>query len=155
MQNVGAGMSNERTGAVMDEATARAKADEIMNYLNGAGEAANGTVAREEIAKALLAASRPAPGYLRASEGPDMRLLGVLPVTADGCVAGVGGHIWNAYWRDFPEDVGGRKLLTGEWPWWCGLVQDDFVGKLARDYHSSASAARTAAESAKGGRHAE
>ena len=143
----------------MDEATIKSKAaeclDELQKLLGNIHHEHPRTEAAKIIERHLLAASRPAPGYLRASEGVDMRLLGTLPVTADGCVAGVGGHIWNAYWRDFPDDVGGRKLLTGKWPWWYGLVQDDFIGKLARDYHSSESAARTAAESAKGGDHAE
>lgn len=106
--------------------------------------------AKAKAVAALLAASRPGEGEIRTHEGKDLRVLGTLPVTADGCVAGVGGHIWHAYWRDYPEDCGGRKLMAGEWPWWYCLVQDDFIGKLARDYHSSESDARAAASAAKG-----
>lgn len=42
---------------------------------------------REAISAALLAASRPGEGMIRTHEGKDLRLLGTLPVTADGCVA--------------------------------------------------------------------
>jgi hypothetical protein len=141
----------------MTEAEARAKASKILET-SGVGKLLDMGPWEDLvdfISAALLAASRPGEGMIRTHEGKDLRVLGTLPVTADGCVAGVGGHIWHAYWRDYPEDCGGRKLMAGEWPWWYSLVQDDFIGKLARDYHSSESAARTAAESAKGGDHAE
>ena len=42
----------------------------------------------EEVSKEILSATRPAPGYIRTSEGVDMRLLGEFQMTKDGAVCG-------------------------------------------------------------------
>ena len=69
----------------MTEAEARAEVDRIMNDLNRMGEAANGTFARECFTTALLSATRPAPGYIRTSEGADMRLFGEWDTASGTC----------------------------------------------------------------------
>lgn len=108
------------------------------------------TAGKLRAAAAILSASRPAPGYLRASEGADMRLLGTLPVTADGCVVGIGAELWcNA------EEHG--VFQWGSPPWvetsdagWVFIDRDG--ADVAPQFMYST---RTAAESAKGGHHAE
>ena len=55
-----------------------------------------------DVKAALLAASRPREGFIRTHEGEDLRVLGTLPVTADGCVAGDGAKLWTtegAEWK--------------------------------------------------------
>lgn len=138
----------------MDEATIREKSKEIVTKYIEAGGDLTTALAMEamhaEIVAIALAASRPAPGYLRASEGADMRLLGTLPVTADGCVVGIGAELWcNA------EEHG--VFQWGSPPWvetsdagWVFIDRDG--ADVAPQFMYST---RTAAESAKGGHHAE
>lgn len=47
----------------------------------------------EAIARALTSHARPAAGFIREATGPDRKVLGTLPVTADGAVCGHGAII--------------------------------------------------------------
>ena len=47
----------------------------------------------QRIAEALARLSRPPAGFVRDEAGVDRRVLGTLPVTKDGCVAGDGARI--------------------------------------------------------------
>lgn len=75
---------------------------------------------REAISAALLAASRPGEGMIRTHEGKDLRLLGTLPVTADGCVAGIDAEVWTRPWGGAPEKNHVRTEVPGN-PW-CGSI---------------------------------
>jgi len=48
---------------------------------------------QDQCIKALTSHARPAAGFIREATGPDRKVLGTLPVTADGCVAGEGARI--------------------------------------------------------------
>lgn len=73
----------------MTDAEARAKAmDAVMDVFGRHGVSAQKPGVDTALVEIILSATRPAPGYIRTSQGPDMRLLGALPVTADGCVMG-------------------------------------------------------------------
>lgn len=68
----------------------------------------------------ILAASRPGEGMIRTHEGKDLRLLGTLPVTADGCVAGIDAEVWTRPWGGAPEKNHVRTEVPGN-PW-CGSI---------------------------------
>lgn len=72
------------------------------------------------ISAALLAASRPGEGMIRTHEGKDLRVLGTLPVTADGCVAGIDAEVWTRPWGGAPEKNHVRTEVPGN-PW-CGSI---------------------------------
>lgn len=72
----------------------------------------------------LLAASRPGEGMIRLSKGPDLRLLGTLPVTADGAVIGAhpevsAGYVDERVWSVHPKD--GEIIECDAVPWWSDL----------------------------------
>jgi hypothetical protein len=120
-------------------------ADEFPHLKIGC-ECASCVRGKTSLIDAIAAALAVREGHVRDDKGVERKVLGTLLLTADGCVAGIGGQIFNAYWHDFPEDCGGRKLLVGEWPWWYGAVQDGLVEKIGAEYYST----REAALSAKG-----
>jgi len=91
---------------------------------------------KKTVAAALLAASRPGEGMIRTHEGKDLRLLGTLPVTADGCVAGEGARLW----------LNNPKITAYKGPVTCGMVTWQSDGPAAcvetTACYSSASAAK-------------
>lgn len=149
------------------EAEARAKAAKILET-SGVGKLLDMGPWEDlidSISEALLSASRPPAGFVRDEHGVDRRVLGTLPVTADGCVVGV---------RDEYDEAGEVVCTT------CGQMHDpkdihlwhpdfDDPGHLCSDFQfvgftdrptiqfystregaEAAKAARTAAEAAAG-----
>ena len=79
---------------------------------------------RKWISFILLAASRPGEGMIRTNEGKDLRVLGTLPVTADGCVCGAhpevsAGYVAERVWSVHPKD--GEIIECDAVPWWSDL----------------------------------
>ena len=82
-----------------DEQTAAAIVADSRN-------ACDETAMESAIVRALQAARTPPPGHIIDDAGVVRKVLGVLPVTADGCVAAPGGVIWPQLLID--NDEGGR-----------------------------------------------
>ena len=137
------------------EAEARAKAAKILET-SGVGKLLDMGPWEDlidSISEALLSASRPPAGFVRDAEGVDRRVLGTLPVTADGVVVLPGSKVWpradlfvcnvpeNTDWT-VEEEAGVVALsLRAE----CD-IEDWDVTKC----YSTPEAARTAAEAAAG-----
>lgn len=128
---------------MMDEATAKKLAGKLAALIQVARiQGKTWFQCEDEIVPNLLSASRPAPGYLRASEGADMRLLGTLPVTADGCVLGEMAECFCDCGGGFVAKCDSGKAIAN-------IVQAD--GEEAIVPREELYSTRTAAESAKGG----
>lgn len=65
------------------------------------------------IAAALRSAARVQPGHVRDGD-TDRKVLGTLPVTADGCVVGMGATVWNALIPGHPSETTHRTTLWSD-----------------------------------------
>jgi len=83
------------TDKAMAEAEWRKELREMAGRIHGADEWSREDVEIEllSLLPALTSHARPAAGFIREATGPDRKVLGTLPVTADGCVAGEGARI--------------------------------------------------------------
>jgi len=88
------------------------------------------------IVRALQAAHKPPPGHIIDDAGVVRKVLGTLPVTADGCVVGVGAQVWFIAY-------GGTEIL------WA-IIHDSRKGWLQSPVcYSTAKAAEAAKEATK------
>lgn len=96
-----------------------------------------------DIAATLTRLSRPPAGHIRDDAGVDRRVLGLLPVTKDGCVLCPGEVVWAVSQGDYVREVSLDEMV---WPA-KGMRTHTWS---VRDCYSTREAAEAAAEKERG-----
>lgn len=93
----------------------------------------------ERRSTALRDAARVPEGYVRTADGVDRKVLGTLPITADGCVPGLGASVsWPGYGEEYVYDGHVRYSLV-----WAASIPVESSTPV-RDCYSTREAAEAA-----------
>ena len=93
----------------------------------------------EDMAESLRAAHRVPEGCVRTADGVDRKVLGTLPITADGCVPGLGASVsWPGYGEEYVYDGHVRYSLV-----WAASIPVESSTPV-RDCYSTREAAEAA-----------
>lgn len=114
---------------------------EYLHDPHPSGDMIDGEPTAVELLVVLVpsAAITPPPGCVRDEHGVDRRVLGTLPLTGDGCVAGIGASVsWKGYGEEYVYD--GHVAFR---PVWSASIPMDCCVHI-RDCYSTRSAAESA-----------